>query len=262
MFAEYKEYRNQNKVIQYLDIIAYPDGYIEEKIPQPVFSRWALNRKSSGNLDKGAMVSSGLKVIGDSFLAVLSLAGGGGGAASLAGASNEIGNMVGTVGKSNMWAIGVAADSFASFEENYWEYYYSLMTFESALGNLGEQHIGKTDGDGCLGHWFYENGDYFEGFHYNNGVRQGIFVFADGSRYYGVMDNNGLKVDKGIEIAPDGSRMMGNFVNGQLEVGVYENDKCAFVGQWSNGVLHGTGAARFADNTAFMGEWSNGKPVK
>lgn len=262
MFAEYKEYRNQNKVIPYLDIITYPNGYIEEKIPQPVFSKWALNLKSSGNLDKSAIAGSGGEILADSFIGIMALGGGaGGGAASLAGIFNGIGKMIGTVGKSNMSALGMAADSFINYEKSYWEYYYILMKFEPAQGILGEQHIGKSDNEGCLGHWFYENGDYFEGFLYNNGVRQGIFIFADGSRYYGAIAN-GLKVDVGIEIAPDGSRVMGNFENGQLDVGAFETDRCAFVGKWSNGVLNGVGAARYANNTAFFGEWSNGKPVQ
>lgn len=265
MFDYYKEYRNRNMVIPWVDIITYPKGYVEENIPTPVFSKWALNLKSSGNLDKGAIAGSAAGALGHAFLGMMALGGGaGGGMASLAGIGNSIGKIGGTIGKSSMSVLGMAADDFARFEKSYWNYYYILMTFDPASGHLGEEHIGKRNDQGCLGHWFYENGDYFEGFLYNNGVRYGIFVFADGSRFYGTILNftDNLKQDLGIMIGPDGSRLEGKFENGQLEVGVYETETCAFVGSWSNGVLNGMGAARYSDNSVFYGQWSNGNPIR
>ena len=258
----YKEYRNQNKVVPYLDIIAYPEEYEDNNIPQPVFSKWAINLKSSGNVDKMSLAGNGLKAFGGAALGLFSLTMGVGGAAEgLSTVISESGKAINTVNGSNVYALGTAADSIINFEKNYWNHYYRLMTFEPAVGNLGEEHIGKESGLFCLGHWFYENGDYFEGSLYNDGQRSGIFVFANGIRYFGNIAD-GLKVSYGVEITPDGSRKCGLFENGELSVGLYETEQCAMCGQWVNGVLHGQGVARYANNDVFVGQWSNGQPVK
>ena len=258
----YKEYRNQNKVVPYLDIIAYPDGYKDDKVPQPVFSKWAVNMKSSGNVDKMALAGSGAKVLGNAMLSIISIGTGSGGVgAGIAGAINAAGDAANTVNKSNMSPLGMAANTFIDYEKNYWEQYYYLMTFEPANGSLGEEHIGKESSLFCSGHWFYDNGDYFEGSLYNDGQRSGIFVFANGIRYFGNIAD-GLKISYGVEITPDGSRKCGLFENGELSIGLFESEQCAMWGQWSEGVLHGQGVARYADNSVFAGEWSHGQPVK
>lgn len=259
----YKEYRNQNGIVPYLDILTYPDGYDDNTIPMPVFSKWALNLKSSGNIEKGALAGEGTKAVGHAMMSMLSIGTGTGGVgAGITGVINAAGNAANIAGKSNMSALGIAANSFIEYEKNYWEQYYYLMTFEPANGNLGESHIGKDGGNFRLGHWFYENGDYFEGSLYSDGQRSGIFVFADGSRFFGNITANGLKVGHAVEIAPDGSRKYGLFENGNLSTGIYQCDQCAFDGQWSEGVLNGFGAARYADNGVFVGQWSHGKPVQ
>lgn len=262
MTESYKEYRRQNKVVPFLDIIAYPNGYADNNIPQPVFSKWAVNMKSSGNVDKAALAGSGAKVLGNAMLSMISIGTGSGGVgAGIAGAISAVGDAVNTVGNSNMSTLGDAADTIIEYEKNNWEHYYRLMTFEPSNGNLGEEHIGKESGLFCLGHWFYENGDYFEGTLYNDGQRSGIFVFANGIRYLGNIAD-GLKVSYGIEITPDGSRKYGLFENGELSVGLFESEQSAMCGQWSKGVLHGLGVARYADNSVFFGSWSNGQPVQ
>lgn len=263
MIAYYKEYRNQNSVVPYLDILTYPDGYVDNATPQPVFSKWALNLKSAGNLDKSALAGSGARAVGGAMMSILSIGTGTGGVgAGLAEVFNEGGKAINTVTKSNMSILRMAANSFINYEKNYWEDYYRLMTFEPAEGNLGEKYIGKDVGNGCLGHWFYENGDYFEGYVYSDGQRQGIFIFANGLRYYGNIAN-GLKVGHGIEVAPDGSRIYGLFENGALATGVFQCDQCAMSGEWSEGVLNGFGVARYAENnSAFIGQWSHGQPVR
>lgn len=262
MIESYKEYRNQNKIVPYLDIIAYPDGYEDNSTPQPVFSKWAVNMKSSGNVDKMALAGNGLKAFGGAAMGLFSLTMGVGGAAEgFSKAISEGGKAINNVNNSNVYALGSAADTFINYEKNYWEHYYRLMTFEPANGNLGEEHIGKESGIFCLGHWFYDNGDYFEGTLYNDGQRSGIFVFANGIRYFGNIAD-GLKVSHGVEITPDGSRKCGLFENGELSVGLFESEQCAMWGQWSEGVLHGQGVARYADNSVFVGEWSHGQPVQ
>ena len=258
----FKEYRKQNGVVPYLDSINYPDEYEEENIPQPVFSKWSINNKSAGNVDKLSIAGNVIKAVGHGMFAIISIGTGTGGVgAGISGAINETGKAVGTVNNSNMAAIGMSANSFIDYEKNYWSLYYRLMTFEPAEGNLGEEHIGKKNGDFSLGHWFYENGDYFEGTLFADGQRAGIFIFADGSRYFGNIDH-GLKIGQGIEIAPDGSRTFGLFENGALSFGVFQCDQCAMIGEWSNGKLHGKGYARYSDNSAFVGDWSHGKPVQ
>lgn len=263
MIATYKEYRIQNGTVPYLDILAYPDGYADDNMPQPVFSKWALNLKSTGNLDKGAVAGNAAKAVGGAFMSIISIGTGTGGVgAGLAETLNESGKAFSNIANSNMTELGMVADLFINYEKNYWEEYYRLMTFEPAEGNLGDEHIGKEDGNGRLGHWFYENGDYFEGYIYNDGQRQGIFIFANGLRYYGNIAS-GLKVGYGIEISPDGSRTYGLFENGALTTGIYQCDQCAMGGEWSEGVLNGSGFARYAENNrVFMGQWSHGRPVQ
>lgn len=262
MIEYYKEYRNQNSVVPYLDILTYPDGYVDENTPKPVFSKWSLNLKSSGDVDKAALAGNALSALGGAFISIVSIGTGTGGVgAGLSEVINEGGKAVNTVNKSNVYALGVAADSFINYEKSYWEQYYRLMIFEPAKGNLGESRIGKDGGNFRLGHWFYENGDYFEGTLYNDGQRDGIFIFANGTRYYGHIIN-GLKEGHAVEIAPDGSRIYGLFENGALSTGVFQCDQCAMSGEWSEGVLNGNGAARYANNSVFVGQWSHGQPVQ
>lgn len=261
MRAEFIEYRNQHMVIPFLDWVSYPDGYEDNNVPSPIYSKWAINSKPSGNLDKGAMaghIAGSALSIG---LAALSLGMGTGGAmADLSNAANKAGKAIDTASASNMAALSEVTKNIAKHEHDHWMIYYNLLTFVPAQGNLGDVRVGASSEYGKDCHCFYENGDYFEGLLYNTGDRMGIFINADGSRYYGTI-KNGMKESLGVEIAPDGSRIFGMFKNGQLSWGCFECEACAMIGNWSNGVLHGNGGARYADGNAFVGDWINGQPV-
>ncbi len=261
MHAEFFEYRNRHMVIPLIDYISFPEGYEDDKVPSPIYSKWAINSKPSGNLNKGAMAGHIAGSAVSVGLALLSIGTGTGGAMSdLSNAANSAGKAINTASSSNMSALSEVSKLIAQDEHDFWMIYYNLLTFVPAQGNLGDMKVGASNQYGKVCHCFYENGDYFEGILSNNGNRQGIFINADGSRYFGSIEN-GMKSGLGVEIAPNGDRIFGIYKNGQFVEGLFECEACAMKGEWSNGVLHGSGAARYADGSVFFGDWINGQPV-
>lgn len=257
MLAEYFTYRSTNMVVPPLDLIAYPDGI--DKIPAPPFVRstWGIPGKTDTN--KGAVAGSVAKAVGNGMLAVLSIGTGGAGNAVSHSMSN-IGDAIDASASSSKYAMQLAAELIGKAEKAHWEQYHFLQTFVPAEGNLGEMYKGREDNEGYVGYCFYDNGDYFEGYFYNNApARTGVFIFANGDRMWGTLVN-GIKDGECAIITADGTRIYGTFENDQITHGLMETENNAFYGNWAEGMLHGSGAARYADGSCFCGEWHYGNP--
>lgn len=262
MNRSFIEYRNQHMVSPPIDIIATPNNNFDllDKTT-PVFSKWALNLKPSGNLDKGAVAMNVLGAGASAAGALISFGTGIGGATSgIMNAIDKTSNAVNDALKSDMYVQQLSSEFIADYEKDFWDEFNFLQFFEPAGGYIGEIHKGASNEYGYLGHCFYDNGDYFEGFFSNNGVRFGVFIFANGERVLGNICG-GQKLECCTTISPDGTRIYGEYQNGEMIKGLYECSDCALAGQWLGGQLHGSGVARYSNGTCFVGEWNHGKPV-
>ena len=101
-------------------------------------------------------------------------------------------------------------------------------------------YTGDTNASGQAhgyGEMIFDNCDRYSGTYANNRKVEGVYVWANGTRYEGQWQEG---------------RMYGNGIYTWVNGDVYE-------GQWENSVMHGQGKFADTNGAVFIGEWKNGE---
>lgn len=158
----------------------------------------------------------------------------------------------------------VVCETIQEWENDSWKKRFFLTDFVPAEGYLGDIVCNKgeyEEGYCGLGHRFFENGDYFEGMFIDGKISEGIYIFANGTRYLGSFDQTLNFTDLGTLLYADGTCYYGAFNRSLRDnVGAMWYIDGVYVGMWSNNLRHGDGFLRVGDKF-FEGEFVNDKMV-
>ena len=254
-------YREIHGVVPQLDWVNYKQPIDNLTVPNVVYSAYADLRttKTSTNAKKLIKGAGGL---------ALGLIGIGGGL-SFAASSGTMGDGLGSVSEAIVEKqmeseinVGVV-NAIKEAEEMAWPLLYLLRSFKPADGFLGD--IVFKDG-ACddfhtgNGHQIFENGDYFEGYFRDGEIAIGIYIFANGARYYGRFQNNKFD-DMGLILYPDGTYYFGGFRNGVYDDWGYRlYSDGAYSGEFKWG-QRTKGWLRTQDR-CFFGQFEDDQPVR
>ena len=112
-----------------------------------------------------------------------------------------------------------------------------------------------------------------------------VLAYPSGASYKGYINDQGLREGHGLYIDKNGNKYEGGWKNdkasgygckrfkktGDVHEGYYENDKREnfgvylwsntdkYIGNWSNGVMHGQGTFMWSRGDVYQGQWVNGK---
>ncbi len=252
------QYRKEHTVVPQLDF--FNGAHNNIAAPPVQYSQFA----AMGNVVKvdARQVASG---IGDAFTGALNLAAGDGGYGLGKTISGLFKTFSGVVNPNYVQAQKTVCEMIQQSEEVAWERRWFLEDFVPAEGQLGDIVCDEGEFDECFcghGHRFFTNGDYFEGIFMDGQIREGLYIFADGTRYLGKFDESLHFVDRGLIWYADGTVYDGEFVGSMRHgVGAMWYPDGVYVGNWSNNVRHGFGYLR-QENNFFEGYFDNGQPVR
>lgn len=82
---------------------------------------------------------------------------------------------------------------------------------------------------------------------------------ADGSKFYGQLDDKGNPNGEGRLIGPAGAVYTGTWRNGTLATGVMTANGYQYEGQFYNLLPSGYGTAKYDDGQLYVGHWKNGE---
>jgi len=125
-------------------------------------------------------------------------------------------------------------------------------------GDILELKYQNARGDGQLSIRF-ANKDKLEAI-YNDGVGNGILVFANGDKYVGEFSGE-LPHGEGTLIYANGNRYVGPFYQGKVqgEGTLYYANGDKYVGDFLSDVAHGRGTLLYANGDNYMGEFKEGQ---
>lgn len=218
-----------------------------------------------GNVLKSANAGKIAGGIGNVFTGMLHLASGDVGYGLGKMAQGTIGAATGAIDPARISIDKDVADFIQRAEIEVWDRYSFLLNFIPAQGYLGDVYLKDgscDDSHSGNGYKIYDNGDYFEGCWEDGEISWGIYIWADGERYFGNFDN-GFKCGYGLTIFPNGSYYNGNSENSkQHGIGVMWYLDGVYYGEWYNGVRHGDGSCKYSDGTSFSGDWEDDSPIR
>ena len=158
----------------------------------------------------------------------------------------------------------IVCETIQEWENDSWKQRFFLSDFVPAEGALGDVvcEDGEYDEFYCgLGHRFFDNGDYFEGMFVDGRILEGIYIFANGTRYLGAFDESLNFTGLGTILYADGTCYHGGFNQSlRSNVGAMWYTDGVYVGGWSNDVRHGDAFLRIEDKF-FEGEFYNDQIV-
>lgn len=253
------EYRKIHAVVPQLDFLH--GGYEIITAPNIRYSKYAV----MGNVTKvsGGKIAGGLFGTLEGALHMAT----GDFAYGLAKTATSVGKTAtGVVDPAYVGIQKMVCDSIRQAEENSWKERFFLSDFVPAEGYLGDvicENGEYSESYSGSGHRFFENGDYFEGMFINGKIFEGIYIFANGTRYFGKFDDSLNFTEVGVLLYPNGACYYGEFRDSLREgFGAMWYTDAAYVGRWHNNMRHGDGFLRLANGKFFDGEFENDEMVK
>ncbi|CAL6053979.1 Conserved_hypothetical protein [Hexamita inflata] len=134
----------------------------------------------------------------------------------------------------------------------------SITSSSKTKQNTTWSQSNQTDSGYDLG-ILQRNGDYYEGYLYNNKYHgEGILNYKNGSNYTGNFSNGHCNGEGFLELS-NGDYYTGNWKNNQKSgYGIYSFSGNKYIGDFSEDLAHGRGSVLYQNYDHYDGYWSEG----
>ncbi len=137
-----------------------------------------------------------------------------------------------------------------------------IFVFDNGQRYVGQFSNGRIEGQGAL---YYPNGNrYLGGFTAGRPHGEGVLIYPDGRRRDGIWSYGELRDadDQPAELTSRGGGQAG-CISGDCENGrgtYLSVGGAIYVGEFSNGEIHGQGVCYYPDGSKYQGEWAHRYP--